>query len=99
MTGSPASRGATASVAGAGRACLGAASARTVNAAIAASVAMARALQRRIPTVDRAIINRYAMPVSSPRQRRRFVRQVAQASLIYRSEEHTPELQSRFGIW
>jgi 5,10-methenyltetrahydromethanopterin hydrogenase len=65
MIGSPASRGAVASVGGAGRACLGAASAvSAVNAAIAASVIMAGARLPRIATVDRAVVNRFIMPCS-----------------------------------
>ena len=63
MIGSPASRGAVASVGAAGRPCFGAASAVTaVNAAIAASVARAGELQRRIPSMDCAVINRFAIP-------------------------------------
>src|SRR5258706_15125346 len=53
MIGSPASRGAVASVGGAGRACLAAASAvSAVSAAIAASVTMGGGPQRRIAPVD-----------------------------------------------
>ena len=56
MIGSPASRGAAASVGGAGRACLAAAPAvSAVSAAIAASVTMAGGLQRRIAMVDCAV--------------------------------------------
>jgi hypothetical protein len=63
MIGSPASRGAVASVGGAGRSCLAAASAvSAASAAIAASVTMAGRPQRRIATVDRAVANRFAMP-------------------------------------
>jgi hypothetical protein len=63
MIGSPASRGAVASVGGAGRACLAAASAvSAVSAAIAASVTMAGGPQRRIAAVDCAIVNRFTMP-------------------------------------
>jgi len=67
MIGSPASRGA--SVGGAGRACLAAASAvSAVRAAIAASVTMAAGPQRRIATVDCAVVNRFTMlsPVEMP---------------------------------
>ena len=53
MIGSPASRRAVASLVGAGRACLAAASALSaVSAAIAASVTMATNPQRRFATVD-----------------------------------------------
>ena len=63
MIGSPASRGAVVSVAGAGRACFGAASAvSAVSAAIAASVTMAGELQRRIAAVDCAVVNRFTIP-------------------------------------
>jgi len=60
MIGSPASRGAVASVGGAGRACLAAAA--SVSAAIAASATMADGTQRRIVTVDCAVVSRFAMP-------------------------------------
>src|SRR5882724_2215813 len=69
MIGSPASRGAVASVGGAGRACPAAASAvSAVSAAIAASVTMAGGPQRRIATVDCAPENRFTMlsPVEMP---------------------------------
>jgi outer membrane lipoprotein SlyB len=60
IIGSPASRGAVASVVGAGRAGLAAASAvSAVTAAIAASAAMARL--RRIASVDWAVANRFTM--------------------------------------
>ena len=63
MIGSPASRGAVASVGRAGRACLAAASAvSAVSAAIAASITMAGRPQRRIATVDCAVVNRFTMP-------------------------------------
>jgi hypothetical protein len=63
MIGSPASRGAVASVACAGRVFLGAASAvSAVSAATAASVAMATDRQCRIAAVDSAVVNRVAMP-------------------------------------
>src|ERR1035437_1849403 len=63
MIGSPASRGAVASVGGAGRACLAAASGlNAVSAAIAASVTMAAGPQRRIATMDCAVVNRFTMP-------------------------------------
>src|SRR5450759_4435970 len=59
MIGSPASRGAVASLGGAGRGCLAAASAvSAVSAAIAASVTMAAGPQRRIATVNCAVANR-----------------------------------------
>jgi hypothetical protein len=62
MIGSPASRGAVASVVGAGRACLAAASAvSAANAAIAASVTMAGPPHRRVATVDCAVMNRFTM--------------------------------------
>jgi hypothetical protein len=61
MIGSPASRGAVVSVgAAAGRA-----KALDVSADIAANVMMAGTLQRRIAVVDRAVINRIAMPCSA----------------------------------
>jgi hypothetical protein len=61
MIGSPASRGAIASVGG--RACLAAAPAvSAVSAAIAASVAMAGGRLRRIATLDCAAVNRLTMP-------------------------------------
>jgi hypothetical protein len=57
MIGSPASRGATASVGAADRACLAAAGAvSAVSAAIAASVAIVGGPQRRIATVDCAVV-------------------------------------------
>jgi hypothetical protein len=63
MIGSPASRGAVASVARAGRACLAVASAvSAVSATIAASVTMAREPQNRIAMEDRAVVNRFIMP-------------------------------------
>jgi hypothetical protein len=63
MIGSPASRGAVASVGGAGRACLAAASAvSAVRAAIAASVTMTGDPQCRIAPVDCAVLNRFTMP-------------------------------------
>ena len=63
MIGSPASRGAVASVGGAGRGCLAAApTVSAVNAAIAASVVRAGGPQRRIATLDRAVVNRFTMP-------------------------------------
>src|SRR6266705_3989845 len=69
MIGSPASRGAVASVGGAGRACPAAASAvSAVSAAIAASVTMAAGPQRRIATVNCAAVNRFTMlsPIEMP---------------------------------
>src|SRR5439155_15039403 len=69
MIGSPASRGAVASVGGAGRACPAAASAiSAVSAAIAASVTMAGGPRRRIATVDCAAVNRFTMlsPIEMP---------------------------------
>src|SRR5258708_15808371 len=69
MIGSPASRGAVASVGGAGRACLAAASAASaVTAAIAASVTTAGGHQRRITAEDRAVVNRFTMlsPIEMP---------------------------------
>ena len=63
MIGSPASRGAVASVVGAGRDCLAAASAvSAASAAIAASVTMAETPERRVATVDCAVINGFTMP-------------------------------------
>jgi len=81
MSGSPASRGAVASVGGAGRACLAAASSghSAVSAAIAASVAMAGGPQRRIAPVGlrRRKSIYHAMPrfeMACPRLRRSSVR-------------------------
>src|SRR4051812_38975127 len=63
MIGSPASRGATASVACAGRAGFAAAGpASAVSAAIAASITMEEGPQRRVATVDCAVVNRFPMP-------------------------------------
>jgi hypothetical protein len=63
MIGSPASRGAVASLGDAGRGSLAAASAASaVSTAIAASVTMAAGPQRRIATVDCAVVNRFTMP-------------------------------------
>src|SRR4051812_44198095 len=63
MIGSPASRGATASVAWGGRAGFAAAGADSaVNAAIAASVTKRGVPQRRVSTVDCAVVNRLFMP-------------------------------------
>jgi hypothetical protein len=63
MIGSPASRGAVASVGGAGRACLAVASAvSAANAAIAANATMTDGLQRRIAPVECAVVNRFTMP-------------------------------------
>jgi hypothetical protein len=76
MIGSPASRGAVASVVGAGRAsvvgagraCLAAASAVSAAAAIAASVTMAGPPQRCVATVDCAVMNRFiTMPCPAVR--------------------------------
>src|SRR6266403_210485 len=69
MIGSPASRGAVASVAGAGRCCLAAASpVSAASAAIDPSVTMAAPPQRRISTADCAVMNRFTMhaPVEMP---------------------------------
>src|SRR6202030_3361722 len=69
MIGSPASRGAVASVDGAGRACLATAAALSaVRAAIAASGTMAGGPQRRIATVDCAAVNLFTMlsPIEMP---------------------------------
>jgi 5,10-methenyltetrahydromethanopterin hydrogenase len=64
MIGSPAARGAVASVGGAGRACLAAASAvSAASAAIAASVTMA-GRRLRIAKVDRVVVSRSIMPGS-----------------------------------
>ncbi len=65
MIGSPASRGAVASVVGAGRDCLAAALAvSAASAAIAASVTMARPPQRRVARVDCAVMNRFTDAMS-----------------------------------
>src|SRR5262245_51509487 len=78
MIGSPASRGATASLGGgAGRACLATASAvSAVSAASAASVNTAGGAQRRIAAVDCAVENRVDMlcPVVCSRLLRSSVR-------------------------
>src|SRR5262245_23847252 len=65
--GSPASRGAAASVVCSGRAWRGAASAggaavSAVRAAVAASVTIAGGAHRRTTSVDWAVVNRFAMP-------------------------------------
>src|ERR1051325_4785206 len=66
MIGSPAWRGATASLAGAGRACFGAALALSaVSAATAASVNRAGTRQRRIAPVNCAVGNRINMLCSA----------------------------------
>src|SRR5436190_24110547 len=63
MIGSPAARGAVASVGGAERAGPAAASGlNAVSAAIAASVTMAGGPQRRIAKVDCTVVNRFTMP-------------------------------------
>ena len=73
MSGSPALRGAVASVVGAGRpfaslvgagrACLAAASAVSgASAAVAVSITMAGTPQCRVATVDCAVINRFTLP-------------------------------------
>jgi hypothetical protein len=63
MIGSPAARGAVASVGGAGRGGLAAVPAvSAISAAIAASVKIAGGPQRRIAAVDCAVMNRFAMP-------------------------------------
>ena len=65
MIGSRASRGAVASVVGAGRACLAAVSAvSAASAAIAASGTTAGAPQRRVAMVDCAVMNRFANAMS-----------------------------------
>jgi hypothetical protein len=76
MIGSPAWRGAAslvgagrtfASLVGAGRACLAAASAvNGATAAVAASVTMAGPTQRRVATVDCAVMDRFTMPCPVP---------------------------------
>src|SRR5215469_10928877 len=67
MIGSPASRGAAASVVCSGRAWRGAASAggaavSAVRAAVAASVTIAGGAHRRTTSVDWAVVHRFAMP-------------------------------------
>src|SRR6516162_3258468 len=65
MIGSPASRGAVASVVGAGRACFAAASAvSAASVAIAASVTIAEGPQRRVATLDCFVMNRFANAMS-----------------------------------
>jgi hypothetical protein len=66
MIGSPASRGAVASVKGASRACLAAAPAVSpVSTASTASVTMAGARLRRIAVLDRAVGDRFTMPFAA----------------------------------
>src|SRR6516225_4014763 len=70
MIGSPASRGAAASVVRSGRAWRGAASAggaavRAVRAAVAASVTIAGGTHRRTTSVDWAVVHRFVMPCPS----------------------------------
>src|SRR5882757_9905087 len=79
MIGSPASRGAVASVGGARRACFAAAaSVGTVSAAIAASATMTGDPHRRIAAVDCAVVNRFTIPCpgsnACPRLRRSRVK-------------------------
>src|SRR4051812_9737807 len=66
MIGSPASRGAAASLGGAGRACLAAASAvSAASAAIVATVKAAKGPKRRI-AANCAVVNRFVMLVEVP---------------------------------
>src|ERR1700724_996946 len=91
MIGSPASRGAVASGGGAARVCLAAASAvSAVSAAIAASVTMAGGPQRRIATVDCAVVNRFTMlsPVEMPL--RACVDQVSDRDFCMTNRRHHP---------
>src|SRR5215475_3217332 len=75
MIGSPASRGATASVICSGRAWRGAASAggaavSAVRAAVAASVTIAGGAHRRTTSVDWAVVHRFVMPCPHSRAKR-----------------------------
>src|SRR5262249_53481535 len=93
MIGSPASRGAVSSLGGVGRGSLAAASA--ASAAIAASVTMAAGRQRRLATLDRAVVNRFTMlcPVGMPV--RVCVDRVSNRDVwIANSQHHTPPIRS-----
>src|ERR1700694_4690495 len=95
MIGSPASRGAVASVGGAGRACLAVASAvSAVSAAIAASVTMAGGPQRRIAPMDCAVVNRFTMlsPIEMPL--RACVNQVSDRDFGITNGRHRPRHRS-----
>ena len=95
MIGSPASRGAVASWGCAGRACFGAASAvSAVSAAIAASVTMAAGPQRRIATVDCAVVNRFTMPCPVGMRVRVCVDVSNRDVWITNSQHHTPPIRS-----
>jgi hypothetical protein len=81
MIGSPASRGAVASVVGAGRACLAAASAvSAASAAIAASVTMAGTPKHRVATVDCAVMNRFTNTIMSRLKRLSTLASVGQVN-------------------
>src|SRR3954464_4482124 len=97
MIGSPAWRGAVASVGCAGRACLAAASGlHAVSVAvIAASVTMALGPQRRIATVDCAVVNRFAMPYPVGMRVRGCVNRVSNRDFwITNSQQYTPPIRS-----
>src|SRR5476651_2707320 len=96
MIGSPASRGADASLGGAGRGCLASASAvSAVSAAIAASVTMAAGPQRRIATVDCAVVNRFTMPCPVGMRVRVCVDRVSNRDVwITNGQHHTPPIRS-----
>src|ERR1700675_4453023 len=91
MIGSPASRGATASVGGAGRACLAPASTvSAVSAAIAASVTMAGCPPRRMATVGCAVVNRFTMLSSVEMPLRACVDQVSDRDFGITNGPHHP---------
>src|SRR5688572_5009907 len=84
MTGSPAARGAVASLGGARRACFAAASAEGgVSAAIAASMAATGGPQRRIATVDCAVVNRFAIPCPGRNACTSLRRTVSESRLLH----------------
>src|SRR5437660_213171 len=95
MIGSPASRGAVASLGGgAGRADRATASAfSAVSAAIAASVTMAGGRQRRIATVDCAVVNRFTMPCPVEMPVRACVDQVSDRDFWIINRRHHPRRQ------
>src|SRR5882672_12490845 len=99
MIGSPASRGAVASVGGAGRVCLAAASAASaVSAAIAASITMAGGRQRRIATVDCAVVNRFTMLSPIEMRLRASVDQVSDRDFGITNGRHYPRQFTPWGI-
>jgi hypothetical protein len=96
MIGSPASRGAVASLGDAGRGSLAAAPAvSAVSAAIAASVTIAAGPQRRIASVDCAVVNRFTMPCPVGMRVRVCVDRVSNRDVwITNSQHHTPPIRS-----